>query len=543
MLEFLGADIATKLFWAKIQYFGILGLPLAYFWFALEFSGRKAWLTRTRIFSLALIPITILLLVLSNESHRLIWPSWYLELVKGTQFLYLEHGIAFWVNITYTYFILIASTVLMLTTIARRPELYRKQITVLLIGVFAPWVGNVISNLGLLLIPIDLTPFGFTVTGLAITWGIFRHSFMHIAPIAHETVFENMNDAVFILDLRNIVVDANTGAQQTLGLSADELIGKHAREAFAGQVDLLERFKHIINTRVEITISENSLVHYYELSIFPLTDRKENRVGRAIVLHDIADNKQASIKMKKAHDEALRANQIKSEFLARVSHELRSPLGVIRGYADLMSDPDYGTLTDFQTNALSEIIESTQRVSDMVGELLDEARLTSGTVEPEIRQFSPIDILNNAKGKLSVLAKKKELLLSTEFDPELPSQITSDPTFVNQMITNLVANAIKFTETGEVSIKLYCAGKEHWAIEVTDTGSGIPEEAIESVFEPFRQADNTITRVYGGTGLGLSIVKHLVELLYGKIKVKSKIGEGSTFTITLPIKYNEKVIE
>ena len=543
MLEFLGADIATKLFWAKFQYFGILGLPLAYFWFALEFSGRKAWLTRSRIFSLVLIPITILLLVVSNESHRLIWSSWCLELVKGTHFLHLEHGIAFWVNITYTYFILTVSTVLMLTTITRRAELYRKQIAVLLIGVFAPWIGNAVSNLGLLSIPVDLTPFGFTVTGFAITWGIFRHSFMHIAPIAHETVFENMNDSVFILDIHNIVVDANTAALQALSLSADGLIGKHINEAFTEQRDLNKYFKHIMNTREEITIIEDNLIRYYELSISPLLNRKENTIGRVIVLHDISDSKEVSIAIEKARDEALRANQIKSEFLARISHEIRSPLGVIRGYADLMSAPAYGVLTDLQTNALGEIIESTQRVSDMVGELLDEARLTSGAVEPEIRQFSPIDILNNAKKKLSVLANKKGLFLSAEFDPELPSQITSDPTFVNQMITNLVANAIKFTATGEVSIKLYCAGKEHWAIEVTDTGSGIPEEAIKSVFEPFRQADNTITRVYGGTGLGLSIVKHLVELLNGRVKVNSKVDEGSTFTIILPIKHTEKAIE
>jgi signal transduction histidine kinase len=239
--------------------------------------------------------------------------------------------------------------------------------------------------------------------------------------------------------------------------------------------------------------------------------------------------------MAMARDQALESSRAKSDFLARVSHELRTPLGVIRGYADLLSEPAYGTLSELQEKAVSEIIDSTERVSDMVSELLDEARLAAGAVQLEIRSYTPARILKDVKEKMSVLAGQKGLTLHTEIDSQLPAQLVGDPMRINQMVTNLASNSIKFTKKGEVSIRFYQRSKRQWAMEVTDTGPGIPKKAQKDIFEPFRQADGTIPRKYGGTGLGLSIVKHLTTLMGGRIVVKSKVGSGSTFTVILPL--------
>ena len=138
--------------------------------------------------------------------------------------------------------------------------------------------------------------------------------------------------------------------------------------------------------------------------------------------------------------------------------------------------------------------------------------------------------------KLSVLAEKKGLSLTSTLDSELPEQLHGDPMRINQMITNLTSNSIKFTKEGVVNVRFYLRSKNMWAMEVSDTGPGIPKEAQKDIFEPFRQADGSISRKYGGTGLGLSIVKHLTNMMEGKIVVKSKVGKGSTFTIILPLK-------
>ena len=533
MLEFMGADLETKLFWAKIQYFGIASLPLAAFLFALEFSGRNIWLTTSKFFALATLPAITLILALSNESHQLIWTDWHIESLTGNaSVLRFGYGLFFWINALYAYGLMIAGTVLIVGALIRRPEVYRGQIQSILVGFAFPWVTNVASNL---VYHIDLTPFAFIVTSLAFTWSIFRHHLFESPPNAFETVIESMSDPVFILDMRNRVVNANPAAQQMLGLPASEIIDHYTYEVFASQTDILDVYDHAVNIREEIMIGPEAQRRYYELSISPLTDRLDKILGRAIILHDISDRKQAENAMAIARDRALEASRVKSEFLARVSHELRTPLGVIRGYADLLSEPAYGTLSELQSKAVSEITDSTERISDMVGELLDEARLAAGAVQLEIKSFNPAEILEDIKEKLSVLADQKKLRLNTELDPDLPAQLVGDPTRINQMVTNLTSNSIKFTKKGEVSIRFYLHDTDQWAMEVNDTGPGIPEEAHESIFEPFRQADSSIPRIFGGTGLGLSIVKHLTNLMDGKIQVKSEVGSGSTFTVFLPI--------
>jgi PAS domain S-box-containing protein len=534
-LEFMGADLPTKIFWAKIQYFGIVTLPVGLLLFALMFSGKSTWITTPRLAVLMVIPVATLVLALSNELHQLIWSDWSLGTVGDTSVLQLEHGIGFWIYITYTYILLAISTILIFRALARSSGIYRGQMASLLVGIAAPWLGNIISLSGIFPLPIDLTPFAFMITGLAIAWSVYKHQLLNIAPVGLETVIASMNDAVFILDTRNNIVDANPASRKTLSLSSEEIVGRNVREVFKNQSDLIDLYENAINIREEIAVGTDSQKEFYEISISPLTDHQDKILGRAVILHDISDRKKAENAMMMARDQALEASRVKSQFLARIGHELRTPLGVIRGYADLLKEPAYGALSEQQVKAVNEIIDSTQRVSDMVSELLDEARLAAGAVELEIKPFTPELLLKDVQEKLSVLAQKKGLSLKSTLDPELSDKLYGDPVRINQMITNLTSNSIKFTKEGEVNIRFYLRSKNKWAMEVSDTGPGIPKEAQKDIFEPFRQADGSISRKYGGTGLGLSIVKHLTNMMDGKIEVKSKVGEGSTFTIILPI--------
>jgi PAS domain S-box-containing protein len=533
MLEFMGADIETKMFWAKIQYVGITALPVAFLWFSLEYSGYKPWLTAAKLLALAALPAITLALALSNDFHQLIWTEWYIESLGGnTSVLQFEYGPAFWASLIYAYSLVIASTVLIVQALIRRPKVYRGQIQSILVGIAIPWITNLVSNL---IYDIDLTPFALIVTGLAFIWSIYQHHLFEAPPNAFETVIESMNDPVFIIDMRGKIISANPAAQQMLDLSASEVIGHQTSDVFVGQTDILEGYQNALNIREEITIGPETQKRHYELSISPLTDRLDKILARAIILHDISDRKKAENAMAISRDQALESSRVKSEFLARVSHELRTPLGVIRGYADLLSEPAYGQLSELQTKAVDEIIDSTDRISGMVGELLDEARLAAGAVQLEIKPFKPAEVLEDVKEKLSVLANQKNLELTAELDPDLPTDIIGDSTRINQMVTNLTSNSIKFTKKGKVGIRFYKHDTTQWAMEVNDTGPGIPKEAHESIFEPFRQADSSIPRIFGGTGLGLSIVKHLTTLMDGIITVESEVDHGSTFTIILPL--------
>lgn len=250
---------------------------------------------------------------------------------------------------------------------------------------------------------------------------------------------------------------------------------------------------------------------------------------------EIIERQQAEKKLTIARDQALAASRFKTELMAKVSHELRTPLSAILGLTELLMIGAYGPISDQQKEATVKILDSTHYLTKLVNELLSQAKLDTGHFSLKQEMFAPAPMLEQVRSKMNVLAQNKGLQLITDLALDMPSLICGDPDQVQQILANLVSNAIKFTQQGTVTISLYCPDPLHWALQVTDTGPGIPADAHAYIFEPFRQVDGSMTRQHGGTGLGLSIVKQLTELMDGQITLTSEIGQGSTFTVILPL--------
>ncbi|MCL4302350.1 MAG: hypothetical protein KJ077_42065 [Anaerolineae bacterium] len=236
-----------------------------------------------------------------------------------------------------------------------------------------------------------------------------------------------------------------------------------------------------------------------------------------------------------ARDQALEASRLKTELLAKVSHELRTPLGVILGYAEMLHMGTYGPLADKQRQPTQEIIDSTNYLTGLITDLLSQAQLDAGKFNLNISSFAPTDIVTNVHSKMSPLAQVKGLTLTSDISPDVPPVLYGDPHRLQQILINLVGNAIKFTKQGGVRVQLYRPDPGHWALQVSDTGPGIPSEAQTYIFEPFRQVDGSITRENTGVGLGLSIVKQLATLMGGQITLTSEARRGSTFDVILPL--------
>lgn len=236
--------------------------------------------------------------------------------------------------------------------------------------------------------------------------------------------------------------------------------------------------------------------------------------------------------------EATEANTYKTRLIARVSHELRSPLGAILGITEMLNCGALGSTSSEQHDATERILNNTKYLQRLVAELLDQSRIEAGQIILEEVEFSPAEVAQRVHSLLVGKAQEKKLALKLDIDECLPSTLVGDPTRIEQILFNLVNNAIKFTEKGSVEMKAFLPnqGTSHeWALKVTDTGIGISADVHAHVFEPFWQVDDSSARKHGGVGLGLAIVHQLVNKLEGRITLESKVGHGSTFTVFLPL--------
>jgi len=252
-------------------------------------------------------------------------------------------------------------------------------------------------------------------------------------------------------------------------------------------------------------------------------------------VRDEAGRKTGSVGVFRDFTREAELERMKNIFISSVSHELRTPLNAILGYADMLKEAVYGPVSGGQRNLLERIIVNTRRQLTIVNDLLDQAQIEAGMLKIKIAPFSTKDLVADVINTMNGLAQPKGLELIGEVAADVPDVLSGDQQRLHQILVNLVDNAIKFTTEGSVHVRIYQPDTLHWAMEVSDTGLGIPPDAQSRIFEPFWQVDGSATREHLGSGLGLAIVKQLTALMGGEVTVVSQVGEGSTFTVTLPL--------
>lgn len=356
-------------------------------------------------------------------------------------------------------------------------------------------------------------------------------------------IVENASDIIYRTDVQGHLNYVNPTAARLMNFTDEnEIIGKFYLDfAIPSARQKLKRFyDHQAMARTQATYYEFPAVTRDGREIWlgqsvQLISEDDKIIGFQAVARDITAIKQTQEALAISRDQALEASRLKGQLLSRVSHELRTPLGAILGYAELLTMNTFGDLNTEQKDAATQIMESADYLSKMVNDLLDEAQAESKNMSLRRTMFSPASVLQKVQASMEILAHNKGLEFSTSLASELPELLYGDEHRLQQVLINLIGNAVKFTQTGRVQVKIYQAAPAQWAMQVSDTGVGIPKEAQAYIFEPFRQVDNSITRENRGTGLGLSITKQLVELMDGEISLESEPGQGSTFTVTLPI--------
>ncbi len=358
------------------------------------------------------------------------------------------------------------------------------------------------------------------------------------------SIVESSDDSIIGTDLEGIILSWNGGAERLWGYSAAEVIGRHITILFppghhADYLRSLDKVqRHEPFDRFEsVRIRKDGTPINISAILSPIRDDRGQLRGVSAIYTDITKRKQADEELLKAKEAAEAASRTKSEFLANMSHEIRTPMNGILGMLEVALEMDLEPeLRDYLETAQT----SASTLLVILNDILDFSKIEAGRMEVEETIFSVPAIVHEAVSTLAVVAQRKGLTLRHGIGPGIPMILLGDPTRLRQVLVNLVNNAIKFTEQGyiEVRVDARSVDSREAIIEfsVTDTGIGMSGEQKAVIFEAFRQADGSTTRRYGGTGLGLSISHRLASLMGGKLWVESKLGEGSTFHLTVQLR-------
>jgi PAS domain S-box-containing protein len=360
-----------------------------------------------------------------------------------------------------------------------------------------------------------------------------------------QSILDNSTSLMYIKDPEGRYIMVNLRFREILHLGDTDIIGRTDHEF--GDPDAADHFKllddEVIRTGKSLEIEEvvehdGKRVHLLSIK-FPLLDNNGRQIGIGGIATDITERVNYQQQLIAATREAHKAKEMQELFLANMSHEIRTPMNGIQGMTDLLLDT---SLTDQQKEFARIIKRSVNNLLVIINDILDFSKIKAGKLTIEKIDFRLKDVLDNVMGIFDHRVKKKGLLLQVTTDPDIPDTLRGDPYRLNQVMINLIGNAVKFTENGSVKIHVALQEKKEDAVSlhfsVMDTGIGIPESSLPYIFEHFSQGGRDISRRYGGTGLGLAISHRLLQLQGGCISVRSAEGAGSVFSFGLTYEYD-----
>jgi PAS domain S-box-containing protein len=350
----------------------------------------------------------------------------------------------------------------------------------------------------------------------------------------YKSVVDDGSDIIFIVNFEGKILYHNNAVRKTLGYRAKSLISKNFFDFVKPEFvkEFTSKFKHMqrraYSQKIELQFRcQDKSFRFLEFNAINLHNQ-EGLPGFILDCRDITQRKLDAA-------ELIRLQKAKEQFLANISHEIRTPINGIAGLAHLLHK---NLLTDDLESYLSAIQHSADNLKVIINDLLDLSAIESGKLRFEKIAFNLHDLIPPLVNTFSYQAKEKKLSLSYSIDPKLNYFLLGDPVRLNQILINLISNAVKFTTIGGITVTCKAEVQKRnicqVRIEVTDSGIGIPSEKLTTIFESFSQADASVTRRYGGTGLGLTIVRQLVELQQGTITVDSSENSGSTFSVIIP---------
>jgi PAS domain S-box-containing protein len=531
-LHALAEPLAAKVVWAKVQYFGIASVPPLWLLFTTHYARVPVVARRGPLLALWVVPALTVLLAVTNEWHGWIWRA--IELTDRGAAVY-HHGPWFWIAVAYFYTLLAVGSLVLIRSLQRVPIPYRRQSVALVVGSLVPWAGNAAYLSGLLPPGLDPTPLAFALSGLGFFWAMYRYQLFELVPIARALLFENMGDAVLVLDPNRRIVDHNQAARALSGAQRVEL-GTPVDEALSWWSDAATYGEAFDGTVVVVTTGAER--RSLEVQVVPVRGSAGQFSGWLVVVRDVTARARAE-EERRGLDDRLRTQEKReslSVLAGGLAHDFNNLLTGILGNAELvsMSLPDASPLR----RNLATVITGSQRAADLVSKML--AYAGEGRVIPGLIDIDALaaDVIESLGAPVGVAVRHDRI-------GPLPP-VHGDLSQIRQAIANVITNAVEATVPGgevmvatgveTLSTEVLLAATlgndrspgTYVYVDVRDHGAGMDEATLPRIFDPFFSTRDL------GRGLGLAAAQGIIRSHDGALRVHSSPGNGTQLRLWFP---------
>lgn len=518
LLQIVSDDLTTQIIWAKLQYIGVVIVPVAWLVFSLRYTTRQAWLTPRHWIMLMSVPLLTLIFALTNEFHQLMWVRYNL-LSNGSLFLMAAvPGIWYWIFVAYLYGAFLAGSLMLLTSTRYEiASLLPQQGLFLLTGLALPWFGGVLYITGMN--AINLTPLAFALCGVVVTKYALNFRFVKRTPLENQMVVNSLDAGVLVLDTDRVIVDANPAMVKFAKRPLSKLLGHKLSDIFP---QVAEKYDTLKQHAIELGCHDTHQDYCYEIKSCPLLDWRKFASSEMLVFHDISERKQREL--------------LRDDLTHSMVHDLRSPISNSLFALEMIRNGTFHPEDREGERLVNLTYENTEKVLKLVNEILDVGRLEDGNIPVQLTAVNLEKLVDQILLSQSPRAESKQITLVREMPPD-PLVAWADENLLERIVQNLVDNSIKYSPVGGMvkvtAVLVNKQDKEHRQIHVTvsDDGPGLSPELAETVFDKFVTGSNKES----GNGLGLAFCQMALNAHNQKIWAENLPEQGSAFTFSLAL--------
>lgn len=557
------SSTTLKILTVKLEFIPIAAAPALMLIFALKYCQFNKAASWPFSFLWFLPAIAVAFLAVTNDCHHsLMWSGYNLP-QDGSNLIIINKGPAYnYLFTPYIFIYMFASNFLLLFNSLKYVNYFRRQAFMIFFAFLIPWTGGAFFIMELNPVPgLDITPIAFILMGPLLAYAILKMGFLSSAPLVSELVLKTIDDALIVIDENEKIIDFNHRAAELFESRRNIKTALPARELFKDFNEIQNLISNNLNGRREFKFRDKPIL-WMEIIISQIAGSGEKGAqARLISLRDITLKKLAEFNILAAKKNAETENAAKSRFIATISHEIRTPINALTGFLDLLGRT---AINEKQAGYLKEASAAVKLLLSIVNDVLDISKINAGKLSLEEAEFNLRDTVESSAALFAPKAYEKNIDFTVSIDDKIPPKLYGDPMRLSQIINNLLSNAFKFTDNGNISLacelveesnetnensesgKDIANGKDIASrksgesvkinFKIKDSGAGIAAQDMAGLFKPFIQGTGNSAAKHGGTGLGLSISKEITLLMNGDISAESKIGEGSTFSFCVMLK-------